>query len=78
LKSVIFDNIAKKCLHLQISSKQSNKIRRILILNGDNPDNHASLKLDLERNGFIVDTFTDPLVALNNSARVQEEESSLV
>jgi DNA-binding response OmpR family regulator len=39
---------------------------RILIVNGDNPDSHAILKLDLERNGFIVDTFTDPLVALNN------------
>ena len=24
------------------------------------------MKLDLERNGFIVDTFTDPLVALDN------------
>ena len=24
------------------------------------------MKLDLEINGFIVDTFTDPLVALNN------------
>jgi len=24
------------------------------------------MKLDLERNGFIVDTFADPLVALNN------------
>jgi DNA-binding response OmpR family regulator len=43
-----------------------NKKNRILIVNGDNPDNHAILKLDLERNGFIVDTFTDPLVALNN------------
>jgi DNA-binding response OmpR family regulator len=43
-----------------------NKKNRILIVNGDNPDNHSILKLDLERNGFIVDTFTDPLVALNN------------
>ncbi len=43
-----------------------NKKNRILIVNGDDPDNHAILKLDLERNGFIVDTFTDPLVALNN------------
>jgi hypothetical protein len=40
-----------------------NKKNRILIVYGDNPDNYATLKLDLERNGFIVDTFTDPLVA---------------
>jgi DNA-binding response OmpR family regulator len=43
-----------------------NKKNRILIVQGDSPDNYATLKLDLERNGFIVDTFTDPLVALNN------------
>jgi DNA-binding response OmpR family regulator len=43
-----------------------NNKNRILIVNGDNPDNYATLKLDLERNGFIVDTFTDPLAALNN------------
>ena len=43
-----------------------NKKNRILILQGDNPDNYVTLKLDLERNGFIVDAFTDPLVALNN------------
>jgi DNA-binding response OmpR family regulator len=40
--------------------------KRILIVEGDNRDNSATLKLDLERNGFIVDTFTDPLAALNN------------
>ena len=44
----------------------NNKKNRILIIQGDNPDNYAALKLDLEINGFIVDTFTDPLVALNN------------
>ena len=43
-----------------------NNKNRILIVDGDNSDNYATLKLDLERNGFIVDTFTDPLVALNN------------
>ena len=42
------------------------KKNRILIIQDDNPDNYATLKLDLEVNGFIVDTFTDPLVALNN------------
>ena len=49
--------------HQKLIYKNKN---RILIVNGDNPDNHAILKLDLEKNGFIVDTFTDPLVALNN------------
>jgi DNA-binding response OmpR family regulator len=44
----------------------ANNNNRILIIEGDNRDNYATLKLDLERNGFIVDTFTDPLVALNN------------
>ena len=43
-----------------------NNKNRILIVQGDNPDNYATLKLDLEINGFIVDTFTDTLVALNN------------
>ena len=36
-----------------------NNKNRILIVNGDNSDNYATLKLDLERNGFIVDTFTE-------------------
>jgi hypothetical protein len=31
----------------------NNKKNRILIVNGDNPDNHSILKLDLERNGQI-------------------------
>ena len=44
----------------------NNKKNRILIIQDDNPDNYATLKLDLEVNGFIVDTFTDPLTALNN------------
>ena len=44
----------------------NNKKNRILIVDDDKPDNNATLKLDLERNGFIVDTFTDPLVALDN------------
>jgi DNA-binding response OmpR family regulator len=44
----------------------NNQKNRILIVDGNNPDNYVILKLDLERNGFIDDTFTDPLVALNN------------
>lgn len=27
--------------------------------------NKSTLRLDLERNGFMVDTFTDPIVALD-------------
>jgi len=44
----------------------NNKKNRILIMQGDDPDNYATLKLDLEINGFIVDTFADPLAALSN------------
>jgi DNA-binding response OmpR family regulator len=44
----------------------NNKKNRILIVDDDKPDKNTTLKLDLERNGFIVDTFTDPLVALDN------------
>ena len=44
----------------------NNKKNRILIVDDDKPDNNTTLKIDLERNGFIVDTFTDPLVALDN------------
>ena len=51
---------------LQQQLIHNNKKNRILIIQGDNPDNYSTLKLDLEMNGFIVDTFTDPLVALNN------------
>lgn len=43
-----------------------NKKNRILIVNDQKRYNNSTLKLDLERNGFIVDTFTDPLVALDN------------
>ena len=38
----------------------NNKKNRILIVDDDNPDNNTTLKLDLERNGFIVDTFRNP------------------
>jgi DNA-binding response OmpR family regulator len=44
----------------------NNKKNRILIVDDDKPENNTTLKLNLERNGFIVDTFTDPLVALDN------------
>jgi DNA-binding response OmpR family regulator len=66
-----FDMVCKVVFQLsykmeQQQQKLANNKNRILIVQGDNPDNYATLKLDLERNGFIVDTFTDPLVALNN------------
>ena len=48
-----------------IDSSNGNK-NRILIVENEKRYNKSTLKLDLERNGFIVDTFTDPLVALNN------------
>ena len=38
---------------------------RILIVD-EKRYNKSTLKLDLERNGFIVETFRDPLVALDN------------
>jgi DNA-binding response OmpR family regulator len=51
---------------MQQQQQQLVNNKRILIVEGDNRDNFATLKLDLERNGFIVDTFTDPLAALSN------------
>jgi DNA-binding response OmpR family regulator len=48
-----------------IDSSNRNK-NRILIVENEKRYNKSTLKLDLQRNGFIVDTFTDPLAALNN------------
>jgi two-component system, OmpR family, response regulator ChvI len=39
--------------------------KRVLIVD-DEPDLTLSLKMTLEENGFKVDTFTDPLSALEN------------
>ena len=39
---------------------------RILIVEDPKRDSNATLKLELERNGFSVDTFSDPLIALSN------------
>ncbi|HXX98437.1 MAG TPA: hypothetical protein VEL11_15120 [Candidatus Bathyarchaeia archaeon] len=50
---------------MQQQRQQLANNKRMVIVEGDNRDNYATLKLDLERNGFIVDTFTDPLAALN-------------
>jgi DNA-binding NtrC family response regulator len=50
-----------------IDNINNNKKNRILIVDDQKRYNKSTLlKLDLERNGFIVDTFTDPLVALDN------------
>ena len=51
--------------YMQQQRQQLANNKRMVIVEGDNRDNYATLKLDLERNGFIVDTFTDPLAALN-------------
>ena len=48
-----------------IDSNNRNK-NRILIVGHEKRYNKSTLKLDLERNGFIVETFRDPLVALDN------------
>ncbi|MFZ0510775.1 MAG: response regulator [Candidatus Nitrosopolaris sp.] len=50
-------------LQQQQQQLMDDKKNRILIVDDEK---RTTLKLDLERNGFIVDTFTDPLVALDN------------
>ena len=39
--------------------------KRVLLLD-DEPDHNLTLKMILEENGFKVDSFTDPLSALQN------------
>jgi DNA-binding response OmpR family regulator len=39
--------------------------KRVLIVD-DEPDLNLTLKITLEENGFKVDSFTDPLSALEN------------
>ena len=39
--------------------------KRVLLVD-DEPDLNLTLKMTLEENGFKVDSFTDPLVALEN------------
>ena len=64
-----------KVQHLQIQQRHKQKLiennrtknkNRILIVDNDSPDNNTTLRLDLEQNGFIVKTFTNPLFALNH------------
>lgn len=50
----------------QLIDSNRTKNNRILIVDDGRPDNNATLRLDLERNGLKVDTFTDPLLVLNH------------
>jgi DNA-binding response OmpR family regulator len=45
--------------------RTSRKKRRIMLVD-DEPDINSMLKIVLEDNGFGVDSFDDPIVALNN------------
>jgi two-component system, OmpR family, response regulator ChvI len=45
-----------------------NKRKRILIVD-DEPDITSALKIALEDNGFVVDSFNDPILALENFRR---------
>lgn len=52
-----------------IYNKRAKNKNRILIVDDDGdhkPDNNTTLRLELERNGFQVDTFIDPLLALTH------------
>jgi DNA-binding response OmpR family regulator len=42
-----------------------NKRKRILVVD-DEPDIASALKIALEDNGFVVDSFNDPILALEN------------
>ncbi|MGC1933053.1 MAG: response regulator [Candidatus Nitrosopolaris sp.] len=50
----------------QIIDSNNRSKNRILIVDDEKPDYIATLKLNLEKSGFIVDTLADPLVALDN------------
>jgi len=41
-------------------------MKRILVVDDELDNSNLALKLVLEDNGFKVDTFTDPLLALEN------------
>lgn len=49
----------------QLIDSNNRSKNRILIVDDEKRYNKSTLKLDLERNGFIVDTFTDPIFALD-------------
>ena len=54
-------------LHLQAIKKNlSRKIEKRILIVDDEPDANLLFKIVLEENGFKVDSFTDPLSALEN------------
>ena len=48
-----------------INSRTSQTMKRILVVD-DEPDFSLSLKIALEENGFKVNAFDDPIIALDN------------
>jgi DNA-binding response OmpR family regulator len=48
------------------SLNNTNSRRSRILLVDDDVDITTSLKIGLEDNGFVVDTFNDPLLALSN------------
>ena len=48
-----------------INSRTSQTMKRILVVD-DEPDVSLSLKIALEENGFKVNAFDDPIIALDN------------
>jgi len=48
-----------------INSRTSQTMKRILVVD-DEPDVSLSLKVTLEENGFKVNAFEDPIIALDN------------
>ena len=52
-----------------------NARRRILLID-DEPDVTLTLKTVLENDGYAVDVFNDPIIALQNFRKVAEEDTS--
>jgi DNA-binding response OmpR family regulator len=53
-------------LKLSNNNNNMNKHRNKILTVDDEPDNALTIKKGLEHNGFEVDSFTDPILALNN------------
>ena len=49
--------------------------RRILLID-DDPDVTLTLKTVLENNGYAVDVFNDPIMALQNFKKVADEDTT--
>ena len=50
---------------MYVSLKEKKRQYKILVID-DEPDINSVIKKGLNRNGFEVETFTDPLLALSN------------